>query len=111
LPLGTGVNAGVEEGAEQSSIAEQDPEKLVVIDVDGVKARRVEEIVAVDENRYATTVSEFPGRAGSRVKLHDKTSSVDVAAFSIEAGSELLRCQDPVIESFEIRRIKSIKIV
>jgi hypothetical protein len=35
-----------------------------------MEPRRVEEIISVNENRYATTVSKFPGRAGSRVKLH-----------------------------------------
>jgi hypothetical protein len=36
-----------------------------------VKARRVEEIVAVDKNRNTASVPEFPGRTGSRIKLHD----------------------------------------
>jgi hypothetical protein len=61
LALGPGVDARVKERTQQPSVAEKDPQQLVVIDVDGVEAGCVEEIIAVNKNCDATPMPKLPG--------------------------------------------------
>jgi hypothetical protein len=70
LALGPGVDAGIKERPEQSPVAEQNPQELVVIDIDVVEPGRVEQIVAVNENGDASAMPELPRRACGRIKLH-----------------------------------------
>jgi hypothetical protein len=70
LAFSTCVNAGIEKRPQQPAVAQQNAEQLVVIYVDRVEARGVEKIISVNKDRNATTMSKFPGRTRSRVKLH-----------------------------------------
>jgi hypothetical protein len=70
LPLSPDVNAGVKEGTQQSAVAEQNAEQLVVINVDVMKPGCVKQIVSVNENGYTATMPKLPGRACSRIELH-----------------------------------------
>jgi hypothetical protein len=60
LPFGADIDARVEESPEQPPITQQDPQKLVVVDVDVVKPRCMEKIVTVDKNCDPSPVSELP---------------------------------------------------
>ena len=84
---GACVDAGVEEGAQKASVAEKDAEQLVVIDIDRVKACRVEKIVTVDKNGDPAPMSEFPGRAGSRLKHYVDLVKAGLCGFFGQAGS------------------------
>ncbi len=70
LAFGAGIDAGVEERAQKPAVAEKDAQQLVVIDIDVMKARGVEQIVAVNENGDTSAMPKLPRRAGSRIKLH-----------------------------------------
>jgi len=70
LPFCADVYAGVEEGAQKPTVAEQDPEQFIVINIYRVKPGRVKKIVSVNKDGYASAMSELPGRSGSRVELH-----------------------------------------
>jgi hypothetical protein len=52
----------------------------------------VEKVVAVDENSDASAMSEFPRRAGGRIKLHEETSQLMVWAIQGSHG----RCDHSV---------------
>src|SRR3712207_7243101 len=57
LALGADVHAGVEEGAQKPPVAQENAKELVVVYVYVVEPRRVEKVVAVDENRHPASVT------------------------------------------------------
>jgi hypothetical protein len=102
LTFSSRIHSRVKERTKQPPIAEQDPQKLVVIDVDRVKARRMEKVVAVDENGDTSPVSKLPGRTGGRLKLHGETSSTTSLAAFLEGWNE--SCLQSVYGNFRCRR-------
>lgn len=70
LTLSADINAGVKKRPQQPAVAQQQTQQLIVIDVDIVKSGGVKQIVAVNKNGDAATMSKLPRRSCSRVKLH-----------------------------------------
>src|SRR5215213_11453545 len=60
LSLGAHVYARVEEGPQQTSIAQQHTEQFVVVDVDIVKTGGMEKIITVYEYCYSTAMTQLP---------------------------------------------------
>src|SRR5215813_244652 len=69
LALGPYINTSVKEGPQQATITQQNPQKLVVIDVDIMKASCVKKVIAVNENRYSATMSQLPGNIVSWIEV------------------------------------------
>jgi len=77
LAFRTRVYPCIKERAKQPSIAEQQPQELVVIDIDIMKTGRVEKVVAVDKDGYPPAMAKLPGRTRRGVELHFNTSNVE----------------------------------
>jgi hypothetical protein len=60
VSFGANIHSGIEESPQQTSIAEQNAQQFVVIDVDVVKTRCVEKIVAVYEDGDQPAMSQLP---------------------------------------------------
>ena len=72
LAFSTYINACIEESSEQTSIAEQHTQKLIVIDVNIVKACCVKKIVPVNKYRHPAAMSELPRNIIRRIEVHVK---------------------------------------
>jgi uncharacterized membrane protein len=57
LAFGSSVNAGVEEGAKQATIAQKQVQEFVVIYVERVETRGVKQVVAVNKDGDAPAIA------------------------------------------------------
>lgn len=73
MAFGAGIDARVKERTQEAAVAKQDPQKLVVINVDIVEASRVEQVVPVDKDATRPAVAKLPGRTCLCVEMHPFT--------------------------------------